>query len=204
MNDNLMSPLGNGAITTIAMSTTAAAAAAATAVKGDPNSVIDISNSGNGGNANADDNLSTKGTALGNTRVYPESNYNNSFNKHLMRVEHWGHWLGTNLLAKKYYVDHRGEWQSKGHNIVYLWLVRLFLFAYLVREVCAITLIDADDDKLMLYSGDFSNIYGIHIDRFALTAFKFCWGLHAFVVYVWVTRFVLRARADNSFFCNYF
>lgn len=133
--------------------------------------------------------------ASGANNIGATSKLNPSFYAHLMKLERWAQLIGANLLASKYALDPKGRWRAVGHAPVLIYLIRAFLLLSLLREFVVGLAVDASDHQLMLYTGDFGNIYGVHVDRFAFNAFKVCWGLHATVIYWWISRGNGRIRA---------
>ena len=126
--------------------------------------------------------------ASGQNNTRNKSKLNPSFYNHLLKMEKWANLIGANLLPKHYQIDPKGRWRAIPHSRIMIILLRMFLLLCLIREFFGGLLVDSDKYQMMLYIGDFSNIYGVHVDRFAFNAFKFCWGLHATVIYFWITK----------------
>lgn len=141
-----------------------------------PNSILDINATKNRGNNN------------NKIPINGMNQYSTSFVYHLVKMESWSTWIGCNLLTKKNQMNLKGVWDSTGQNSFFVFLIRAFLFVYLFKELLGFFFIDPKDDHLMLYIGDHTNVYGKHVDRFAYNGFKFCWGLHAAIIYYWITR----------------
>lgn len=120
--------------------------------------------------------------------VFDKNRPNPSFYHHLMKLEKWAYLVGGNLLAKHFQLGSKGQWKAEGHSSLSIYFWRLFLLAYILREFIGGLVLRPSDAEIMLYIGDFSHIYGVHVDRFSFNAFKFCWGLHALIVYFWITR----------------
>ena len=123
-----------------------------------------------------------------NNNLINKNRFNPSFYHHLIKLERWAYLIGINLLAKNFQLDSKGRWKADGHYWFYIYFWRFFLFSYILSNFVSGIVVKPDNIQMMLYIGDFSNIYGVYVDRFAFNAFKFCWGLHAFIIYWWITR----------------
>ena len=126
--------------------------------------------------------------ASGMNNIGNPTKLNPSFYNHLMKLESWSNWIGMNLLATKYRLDSKGHWRAKGHSRILIYSIRGFFILNLIHVILSYRLVEETDSRMMFYVGDFSNIFGEHIDRYSLNACKFFWGLHATVVYWWITR----------------